>query len=229
MTEQVADPVEDPENEALDDDPGAALLKKHGVSSFEELDERLEKERVANKSFAQMRNRLENAERELRELRDAQEDSTLGVGEGTDPVVKNLTREVRELRATIGEMLLTPEDKANDALYQEVLNEHPEIKSIRNPVLRIKTARRLALGIEAERKQSGQGNGVPDTAARRNTTISRTFVERGGTSTLTPGGRESEDEALKRYERKRKAAGSDKDKIDKVDKEFRAKYPHWGI
>jgi hypothetical protein len=217
-------PDTDPEQVSAEDRL-ADLMKAHGVATIEELDERIAAGTIRHRAFAKQRLENERLQQKLEEIEAKRDDAAAGISESTDPAVKSLARQVRQLQDTIAKNKLLDGDEDMEPLYEEVLERFPHVKRIANQEERVASARTLALGLKAEKEKSAI-NGR-DASTQR--TLARTHVERGGGSSPLISGRPSEAEDLARYKRDLNAAGSDKEARAKVDAKYRRQYPDWGI
>ena len=226
----------DLERTNLDDDPGpvstesaenrlAELMKTHGVSTIEELDERIAAGNIRHRAFARQRLENERLQQELEEIKAKKEDAEAGIPDTADPAVKALSRQVRKLQDQIAKNDLLGGDEDMEPLYEEVLDRFPYVKRIADQSERVATARTLALGLKAEKEKSA----VHGRESSTQRTLARTHVERGGGTSPLISGRPSEAEDLARYKRDLNAAGSDKDARAKIDAKYRRQYPDWGI
>lgn len=200
------------------------MFKKHGVSSIEELDEKIRHLDKRNKAFATLRNEKEELEERLRSFTEKQEDVDYGVPDNTDPTVKNILRTVKKLEMRI---LRTAEDDELDEYLAEARTSHPNLMKIPDPEARLEAYRAIARGLRAEKDLSATTESARIRGERKALSSSRAYVERGGGG--QGGGRQSsEEDDLKRFESEYSKADTD-GKRQAVMTKYRRLYPDWGL
>ena len=117
-------------------------LEELGVSSIEEAKMLIEHGRKDHDRTGFLARKLERLERKLSEREDTVPDDD----KITDPNIKSLKAEIRELRSVVSEMVVESDEelKALKPYFDDVLEEHPDLRNIRDQKTRIETVKHFA-------------------------------------------------------------------------------------
>lgn len=168
--------------------------------------------------------RLREVEEELAELKIRKQQADLGVGDDADEMSKRFAREILELRSTVSTLTrtlaTTPEDKDLEVYYNQVLEQFPEVKLVKDPIRRMEVSRRFARQLKTESES-------PATQNKGGRDVSEAHLT-GGDSPVSRRSSLSEDQAMERYQRDlAKAKGEDAK--EEVHAKYRALHPDWGV
>lgn len=219
------DPIElGEESQEVSDPKLETLMKRFGVNTYEELEERIDNLKLSHKTFAKQRNQIEEMEAELEVLRQKREEEDVGITQATDPAVKRLTRMVTDLQKRV---LRSPEDDELEEYLSEARRLHPRLMDIKDPAARLEAYRDVARGLRAEKEMSATQERARQSGERKALSSSRAYVERSGAG--FGGSRQpSEEDDLKRFESEYEAADTDA-KRKAVSAKYRRMYPDWGL
>lgn len=215
-----------PDDPKIDMDAGEdvprAVLEQFGVKNADELAELAQKhrsrvffERRSDERLEKMQVRIEELEMQLTEKQEHED-----FGDISDPHVKALKREIRELRDTVSQVLITDEDRELDPYLETARKKYPEIaRTYKDPLKRLDVYREIARSLRsATETEKGAGNKPRKDGAEHVglTTGSAPVSSRASTS---------DDDVLGRFKRDLAAAKTTTEK-DAVKKKYEAKYPH---
>jgi len=203
-----------------------AILDQFGVKNAEELSELAQKhrsrvffERRDNDRADKMQAKIDELETQLNEKQEREE-----FGDITDPHVKALKREIRELRLTQQEMLsrafITDEDRELNSYLEEAQRKYPEIsRTYKDPLKRLDVYREIARSLRSATETEKAAGNKPrkDGAAHVGLTT--------GSAPVSSRASTSDEDALGRFKRDLAVAKTQIEK-DAVKQKYEAKYPH---
>ncbi len=220
-----------PDEPKIDMEPGdevsKAILDKFGVKNPEDLDEiaRKHKSRVFydrrhEEKVEQLQQKVDELQTQLQDREDRED-----FGNITDPTIKSLKREIRDLREAQTQIIMrysvTDEDREMEPFIAEAREKYPEIaKSVKDPLRRLDAYREIARSLRSAAETSA--NTGADKHRRDSAT--RVGLTAGG-APVSARASSSDEDLLAKFKTELANAKNMAEK-DAVKAKYEKKYPH---